>query len=248
MVDFPVVVFVVSLVILWLSAQTGLYACRRRGKLEEDERADLSIIFGATLTLLALIIGFTFSMAIARYDRRQDDEAAEANAIGTQFARAGMLGRVDAVRMRELLREYLEQRVLFYTTRSGSRLQQIHASTARLQNDLWSAVLALPAPQPSPVMISGMNDVFNTQRSTQAAWWNRIPPAAWVMMIAIGICCNYLVGFTARRSETKVRRFFVLPLIVSISFLLIADIDSPRAGLIRVRPQNLESLSSTLPQ
>ena len=96
MVDFPVIVFVVSLVVLWLSAQAGLYGCRRRGKLGEDERADLSIIFGATLTLLALIIGFTFSMAIARYDRRQDDEAAEANAVGKQFARAGMLGHVDA--------------------------------------------------------------------------------------------------------------------------------------------------------
>lgn len=246
MLDFPLLVFVICLVILWLSAQAGSYSCRRRGKLSEDERADLGIILAATLTLLALIIGFTFSMAITRYDRRQDDEAAEANAIGTEFDRVGMLDSAGAAGMRQLLRDYLDQRVLFYTTRNTRQLEHINVSAKQLQNDLWAAILDPRAPLPSPVLISGMNDVFNTQRATQAAWWNRIPLAAWAMMVAIAICCNCLVGYTARRSETRVQRYFVLPLIVSISFFLIADIDSPRGGLIRVRPQNLESLSSSL--
>ena len=93
--------------------------------------------------------------------------------------------------------------------------------------------------------ISGMNDVLNSQGYTQAAWWNRIPSSAWALMIAIAVCCNVLVGYGAR--SAKGIMLFILPLVVSISFLLIADIDSPRRGFIHVVPQNLVSLLQSLP-
>jgi hypothetical protein len=103
--------------------------------------------------------------------------------------------------------------------------------------------------QPTPVMalvVSGMNDVLNSQGYTQAAWWNRIPTAGWALMGAIAICSNLLLGYTSRLCDGKAPRFFILPLIVSVSFFLIADLDSPRRGLIRVSPQNLMSLSPSL--
>ena len=153
--------------------------------------------------------------------------------------------------MQQLLRSYLDQRVLFYTTRDTRRLEQINASTVQLQTGLWLAVQAPALAQPTPVIalaVSGMNDVLNSQGYTQAAWWNRIPVAAWGLMGAIAICCNLLAGYNARRTEAKPMRFFVLPMIVAVSFLLIADLDSPRGGLIRVRPQNLVSFSRSLRQ
>jgi F0F1-type ATP synthase membrane subunit c/vacuolar-type H+-ATPase subunit K len=155
----------------------------------------------------------------------------------------------DAAKVRDLLKGYLDQRILFYETRDAGQLQQINAITAHLQNELWSAAKGPAAVQPTPVAalaVSGMNDVLNSQGYTQAAWWNRIPTGAWALMAAIAICCNLLIGYSARRPETETRMFLVLPLVVSISFFLIADIDSPRAGLIRVRPQNLLSLSQSL--
>jgi len=87
---------------------------------------------------------------------------------------------------------------------------------------------------------------LNSQGYTQAAWWNRIPSAAWVLMGVIAICCNLLVGYGARRAEAERVLMLVLPLVVSISFFLIADIDSPRSGVIRVQPQNLISLAQSL--
>ena len=246
MMDFPILVFAVVLVTLWLSTETGAHLCRRRERVEEDERADLGVILTAALTLLALIIGFTFSMAITRYNQRKDYEAAEANAIGTEFARAGLLPAADQARVRELLRTYLNQRVLFYTSRNAHQLQEISNSTARLQTDLWSAVQDRASAQPTPItalVVEGMNEVLNSQAYTQAAWWNRIPVEAWVLMAAIAVCCACLMGYTARHCEGKGKRFFVLPLIISISFFFIADIDSPRGGLIRVHPQNLENVS-----
>ena len=247
--DFPLLVFALSFVAIWLSEWIGAFLRERRGSLEEAEREDFNLIAAGTLTLLGLIIGFTFSMAISRYDQRKTYEEAEANAIGTEFVRAGLLPATDTASVRALLRNYLDQRILFYVTRDGGRLRQIDAATARLETDLWSAVQAPAVAQPTPVValaVSGMNDVLNSQGYTQAAWWNRIPGSAWVLMATIAICSNLLVGYGVRRAKARATLLLVLPVVVSISFFLISDIDSPRGGIIRVRPQNLESLSQSL--
>src|ERR1700752_2572307 len=138
--DYPLLVFTVSLPALWLSAQSGTYIQRRRGRRDEGEVEDLGTVLAATLTLLGLIMGFSFSMANSRYDQRKACEASEANAIGTEYVRSELLPAADAAAVQGLLRRYLDLRILFYTTRNESRLQQIYAATAQLQTDLWSAV------------------------------------------------------------------------------------------------------------
>jgi hypothetical protein len=249
LIRHPLIVSALSLFLLWLSARIGLFVRMGQLKKEKDVHQDLDIIVSATLTLLGLIIGFSFSMAISRYDQRKNYEEAEANAIGTEYLRADLLPSADNSNVRALLRDYLDQRILFYETRDDNALSRIDATTAQLQTELWSAVRTPAGAQPTPVLalaVSGMNDVLNSQGYTQAAWWNRIPIAAWGLMVAIAICCNLLIGYGALHAEAKSVRLIVLPLVVSISFLLIADIDSPRRGAIRVHPQNLISLAQSL--
>jgi hypothetical protein len=65
-------------------------------------------------------------------------------------------------------------------------------------------------------------------------------------MVSIAVFCECLLGYSERRAEGSGKRLFLLPLIVSVSFFLIAEIDSPSTGLIRILPQNLESVSSSL--
>jgi hypothetical protein len=244
--DSPIYVFGLSLAVLWLAAWTGAYfRKRRRQPVKDEERQDYSVIEGATLTLLGLIIGFSFSMAISRYDQRKDYEEAEANAIDTEYVRADLLPAADSAKVHALLRDYLDQRILFYNTRDAGKLRQINGDTAQLQAKLWSAVRSPALTQPSmlsSLILSGMNDVLNSQGYTQAAWWNRIPVGAWCLMFAIAVFCNVLLGYGSRKVDGRL--FMVLPLVVSISFFLIADIDSPRGGVIRVRPQNLQSLQA----
>jgi len=245
----PFLVLSISFVVLWLSARLGA-AFRKQQALDEGLRHDLDVIVAANLTLLGLIIGFSFSMATSRYDQRKNYEEAEANAIGTEYVRADLLPSAEAARVRELLSDYLDQRVLFYQNRDADRLRQINDATVKLQADLWSTVQAAIAAAPqTPVLalaVSGMNDVLNSQGYTQAAWWNRIPVAAWVLMGVIAICANLLFGYGARRTKAGFIDLLVLPLVLSIAFLLIADIDSPRRGVIRVNPQNLMSLAQSL--
>jgi hypothetical protein len=223
---------------------------RRQRKLDEETREDLGIVQAATLTLLGLIIGFSFSMAISRYDQRKGYEEAEANAIGTEYVRADLLAAADAEKLRVLLRNYLDQRILFYKSHDNPPLQQeINTRTVQMQADLWSAVRGPAAAQPTPIIalvVSGMNDVLNAQGYAQAALWNRIPAAAWSLMAAIAICCNVLVGYGVRSITDGTKLLPVLPLVTAIAFMLIADIDTPRHGIIRVNPQNLISLAESL--
>jgi hypothetical protein len=248
LIDSPLLVFALSLFVLWFSERIGAFLHRRR-RMEEDARQDFGVILAATLTLLGLIIGFSFSMAISRYDQRKNYEEEEANAIGTEYLRTDVLPPAAAARVRGLLKSYLDQRVLFYKTRDPQQLHQIDSDTAQLQGEMWTAVQTAASAQPSPLTaltVSGMNDVLNSQGYTQAAWWNRIPIAAWILLAVIAIGCNLMVGYGTRRPESGAILLLILPLVVSISFFLIADIDSPRGGVIHVRPLNLVSLSQSL--
>jgi hypothetical protein len=224
-----------------------LFRCRKPN-LAEDARQDLDLIVARALTLLGLIIGFSFSMAISRYDQRKTYEEAEANAIGTEYVRADLLSAAGAERVRALLKEYVDQRVLFYGTCDEGELQRINARTAQLHSELWSTVMGPTATERTAVLalaVSGMNDVLNSQGYTQAIW-SESPPGAWLLMAAVAICSNLLVGYCTRRPGAGIIRSMVLPFVLSISFFAIADIDSPRRGLIRVRPQNLISLVHSL--
>ncbi|MGV0981689.1 MAG: hypothetical protein ACOYB0_04955 [Polynucleobacter sp.] len=216
---------------------------------DTETSTDLGIIQTATLTLLGLIIGFTFSMAIARYDLRQTYEEAEANAIGTEFLRADLLPSKTAETVKGLLNEYLDQRILFYSKQDHETAKEITRRTIELENAMWNELLPVARTQSTPttaLVISGMNDVINSQGYTQAAWWNRIPTAAWWLMAAIAIGANMLVGFGARNFKRNVGLFMIFPAMIAVSFFLIADIDSPRGGVIRIDPRNLIDLKHNI--
>ncbi len=188
-------------------------------------------------------------MAIDRHDNREILEESEANAIGTEFLRADLLPSQTSVKTKELLQQYLEQRILFYSKQNKEKIQEIRQKTDELQDALWKEVLPVARNQASPtnaLIISGINDVLNSQGYVQAAWWNRIPIAAWSLMTAIAICANLLVGFGARNFKKNVGLFMIFPFVTSVSFFLIADIDSPRGGVIRIEPRNLITLQNNL--
>jgi hypothetical protein len=245
--DYPLLILVVALLVFWISAWIGGGFHARQGGIAKDRYEDLVFVLGGTLTLLGLIIGFTFSMTINRYDQRKNLEEEEANAIGTEYFRADLLPAAEASRVRALLRLYLDQRILWYKSRGDSKLRQINIETGRLQNEMWSVVAPPAVEKPTTVaalVVAGMNDVLNSQGYTQASWWNRIPVGAWILLVAISIFCNILVGYIAH--DRSAFLYLILPIALSISLFLIADIDSPRRGVIRTQPQNLESLAATL--
>src|SRR5262249_1725480 len=157
----------------WLAAFVGDLLSKRRASVEVSEREDLNDILGATMSLLALIIGFTFAMAISRYDERNNLEGAEATAITAEYIRADLLPADMAAQVRDLLGRYAQQRILFYEVDDPERLKQIRSDTGKLRTELWSAVSRAAAQAPTPITalsVSGMNDVLNGEVHTDAAW------------------------------------------------------------------------------
>ena len=246
--NFPVVLCLCSLLCLWASARLGVFLRGRTSPIEDGERDEYGTLLGATLTLLGLLIGFSFAMAISRYDQRKNYEEEEANAIGTEYTRADLLPEPTRRKVQGQLVEYLDLRIKRYDLHAVQDTSELAVRTAQIQGDMWSEVKNAAAVNPNAIMatvVVGMNDVLNRQGYTQAARLNRIPTPAWELMASIALLCNFLIGFGAKKGE-RLNLLFIVPLAVSVSFLLIADIDSPQGGLIRVQPQNLQSLADSL--
>jgi hypothetical protein len=248
-VDYPLVVLIVTFAVLSLSTWIGE---RVRGRREVDDavRDDFAFVLGAASTLLALVVAFTLSMAVGRYDQRKNLEASEANALGTAYVRAELLPNEDAAKVRTLLRRYVDRRLAFYTAGVWQQnAVENDPAFARLQGDLWAAVSGAAKKQPTPVTalaVAAVNDVLDSSGFTQAAWRNRVPVGAWLLMAAIALCSTMMLGYSARRPRSERPLLLILPGLVAIAFFLIADIDSPRAGMIPVSPENLISLAESL--
>jgi hypothetical protein len=248
--DHPLLVFASSFLAFWLATLAGATVFRKWRHFDPAIRSDFGTTLATTLTLNGLIIGFTFSMAIGRYEQRKYNEELEANAIGTEYFRTDLMTTAeDAAKVRALLKEYVNQRVSYYLTDDYNEIRQNLSRTSVLQKELWAVVrntAATPPTATGALTISGMNDVFNSQGYAQASLWNRIPTSAWILMAAIAVISHGLVGYGTRNARSERLLLMVLPLVVAISFLLIADIDSPRSGIIRVIPQNLLSLAESI--
>ena len=236
---YPLFIFAVSLAAQWFAAFLGTLL--RRWKRPPGH--DIDIIRAATITLLALIIGFSFSMAVTRYDQRQNYEEAEANAISTTFLRADLLPGDDAAHLRDLLKKYLDLRIAFYEANDARQIAKITADTTSTQNALWQAILPAANAHPTQITalaVTGVNDVLDAQGSTQAAWLNRLPAGVWAIMGLIALATNVLIGVSERNKGVLLR--LILPVILSTSF----DIDSPRGGLVPTLPHNLVAVRPAL--
>ncbi|GAA3752963.1 hypothetical protein GCM10022270_09510 [Terriglobus aquaticus] len=218
-------------------------------KEDDGKNEDITLVISATLTLLGLIIGFMFSMATSRYDQRRLYEEGEANAIGTEWVRCDLMPASEAAATRGLLRQYVQSRIDFYNSDEGNKLGVIDRQSSQLQTQLWKSIQPIAATQPTPVtalVVSGMNDVLNSQGYTQFSWWNRIPTTAWVLLVTIACVSNLLVGYGTGRRRARSGLLIVLPVLVAVAIFLVADIDSPRGGVIRVHPRDLVTLQQTL--
>lgn len=241
--DHPFALFVVVLAIQWMAAFAGDQIRKQVRPFREGERTDFDVLRTGSLSLLGLLIGFSFAMAVSRYDARNNAEQAEANAISTAYLRAGLLPAEQSSQVRDLLRKHLADRIAFYEDRGQNGAA---AAQDQPRAELWNIMTKAAAAQPTPIValaVSSINDVFSSQGTTQGAWLDRLPPAAWVLMGLIAVCCNLLLGYGEHRTSTLL---LILPVIISIPFFLIADIDNPHRGIIHVAPHNLVAQKSVM--
>jgi len=240
----PGAFFVVAIVVLVLATVCGLWLRKRFAHSAEREGQSLKTLESTILALLGLLMGFTFSMATARFDTRKSLEIEEANDIGTLWLRTSLLSENARTVERGLIRQYVATRMEFVASgRDAGRMANSANDTAQLQSQMWS-VAAQEANQrrdaTSGLFISVLNDCIDVTEKRTAALENTIPWAAWMMLLAIGAigCALVAVGLQANVFSLRM----LLPLVLACTLAMIYDIDSPRSGFIRVHQQSMERL------
>ncbi|AFL86501.1 hypothetical protein Terro_0150 [Terriglobus roseus DSM 18391] len=240
----PGLFFVFVLCLLVGATFAGLWIRRRHGDAIERESGSLKTLEGAVLALLGLLLGFTFSMAVSRYDHRKELEIAEANNLGTLWLRTSLLSESGREAERDLMRRYVPVRINFLAAGTSELLlSRDQQQTSALQAEMWriaSAEATMRRDPETALFFSALNDSIDVTEKRTAALEDRIPTTAWAMLLFLGSVASLIVG-TSLQSRSIVLRV-VLPVVLAAALALVYDLDSPRSGLIRVQQQSMERL------
>ncbi len=242
-------IFLVGLAVILAASEIG----RRLGVHAGGRGGDnVSTLEGAVLGLLALMIGFTFAMALSRFDARRDAVMNEANAIGTTALRARLLPEPHRAEVLKLLRQYVKIR-LDITKRpaSGAELTAAIDRSNALQEALWLQAKAMAAKDngmvPTGLFIQTLNEMIDNQGKRLAAVYNRVPNIVLLALLGIaviaGAFAGYASGFEARRTRLPV---YIISFLVSAVILLIMDLDRPGTGFIDVSQQPMIDAASSI--
>jgi hypothetical protein len=249
----PSVLFIGTLLLLWLGMVLGSWLRAKHPQLAEEE-STLTTLQGSVLALLGLLLGFTFSMAVSRYELRRQLAVSEANAIGTTWLRTATLPEPTRTQEQQLLRQYVPVRLQFLG--SGHSIKEYQDSltkTSALQARIWAVASSYASSNPNVIMslfLSTLNESIDLSEERTAAFENRIPLTAWVLLLFMSFIASVLVGTTTDARSKSLQ--LVLPFVLAAALSLVLDLDSPRYGFIRMQQPSMERLaqliSTSLPQ
>ena len=241
--------FLVILLVALLSVECGYRLGKfRRSRSEQEKEAPVGTMVGATLGLLAFILAFTFGLAAARFDTRRQVLLDEANAIGTTYLRAGILPE-QREEIRALLRDYVGTRL--EAIRSGNIAEGIRQSE-NIQHQVWAQAVAVGEKNPNSIVvglfIQSLNEVIDLHaKRVQAGLRSRIPGPIWVGLFAVAALSLATMGYHAGLVGTR-RSLAVLAVAFTFSVVieLIADLDRPQEGVLRVSQRALLDVQQSM--
>lgn len=218
---------------------------------EEAMRAHVRTIQGAILGILAIVLGFTLSLALQRYDSRCEAVVAEANAIGTAYLRAQLLPAGVKENALGGLRAYVDLRVEAgrATLADHGARQAGERDTAAAQAALWDiarrAVAFDPAPVTSGLFVQAVNDAIDSASRREAALDRHVPQAVLILLYACLLLAGGIVGYTTgiEGHRPSLAGYLLAALIVVLVFITL-DLDRPRRGFVHVSQKPLLDLQA----
>lgn len=224
--------------LLLLMAQLGRAVRRRVDRQSSDTDSDGHLL-SAALALLGLLIAFTFSLALSRYDSRRMTIVAEGNAIGTVWLRATLAPGAEGAALREAIKGYTDIRLRLPDARDRA---QVEAETAKAQTLVWQRLrAALPAMSPpiGATLASATTEMFDAASSRKAEREARIPARVLDVVSLFAVIAAGVVGYVLGRKEDRhhIAVTAILFLLLTMAMLLILDLDRPWSGGITLSPQ-----------
>ena len=218
-------------------------------KTDQEIKSQTSTILAGILGLLALLLGFTFNMALQRFDNRSHAVINEANAIGTAMLRTQLLPKPYDSLTYVLLQDYVDLRLKISTTdltRNDER-KSINEETDNLQNKIWEISIKAAEIDPKPVttgyFISSLNDVIDARGERNAILQRHVPEVILFLLFLVFIINGALMGYSGGLGLKRayIPTIMLTVLIVLVVFIII-DLDRPKRGLIKVKQDSLIEL------
>jgi len=225
---------------------------RRQDRTDEPDKSHTNALQGATLGLLALLLGFTFAMSVSRFDNRKTVIVDQANAIGTAELRSRLLGAPHAQEAVPLFRAYVQAWLDYRDARIDLKaLMAAEQRAGRIEGELWllagRATSSDPHSLPAGYFMAAMNDVIDMHEKRVRSVEDRVPTAVIILLFVVSAMAlgqvAYSSGLRGRRNEiANVTFAFVIALVL----VIILDIDRPRRGLVQVSQESMIRLQQSL--
>lgn len=217
----------------------------RSERYRDHESPQVGAIQGATLGLLALLLGFSFAGAADRFLMRQDLVVREANAIGTAWLRAELLAPPHRDALRASLAGYAALQLELGAALRGTESQDIEDRIAAAQDVIWRTALEGVADRPDRIrpVLEPVNEAIDLHASRMSAITLHLPTPVLVLIVASSLLAMAVLGYGCGLGGVR-----ILPMTAPLAILIVAalwltvDLDRPRAGLIQVNDEPLRAL------
>ncbi|WP_313442159.1 hypothetical protein [Novosphingobium sp.] len=244
------ILLIIVIGITWAGMRVGIKATTKARAADSLDEDDVNgAIVPAVLGLLALLLGFTFALAIDRFETRRALVLEEANAIGTAYLQAQVLPQPHRERVSALLVRYTDNRVVLAGAETPEDRRQRLADNDLTVNDIWAATLAgfdsIKGLDMSSAFVSSINVVIDLDTSRKTGRMAHVPEEVFWVLIVYVLVAAAIIGYTVR-SRSSFHLACVMHVLVIMSLMLIIDIDRPAVGGIRESQYPMELLSRSM--
>lgn len=243
----PIWLIAVLVGLLLMACSEGAFYLGRRSP-SPLAREPLDIALPPAFTLVALLLGFVFSMALARYEARGAAVLHEACGIRETWLLADVLEPEAATRLKHDLDQYRQARLEFAKADAQPQARAQAAQRSRLLHEqMWQLLGQARSPQSGDLSLltAALAELNRLSAEEASVLSGYIPPAILVMLILLSALSSALLGLRMS-CDTPARRSLATPCLAVMLALILGtmiDLDQPQRGFIRVSLEPLRSLS-----
>ncbi len=208
---------------------------------EEKFSSGLGVIDGAVFGLMALLLSFSFSGAVSRFDARRELIVQETNAIGTAWLRVDLLPEAAQPQIRDDFRSYLDARLAFYKNLGADRAKAADelALSEKLQNHIWKESVAAAKQTSSPavltLVVGSLNEMIDITTTRFVALQTHPPLPMYLTLVLLALASSLIAGFgMGDTSKRPWLHTLVFAAALALTIYTIIDLEFPRVGIIRV--------------
>jgi hypothetical protein len=250
----PTWVLMVAIAAVVLIATESGFRIGKNSKLDPAADYPTGAVQAAAFTLMALLLGFSFSMALSRYDDRRGVTLREANSIGTTALRTDLLDAKTRDAIRVELRSYVAARIAFAAASANEQARNRAGTMSNgLQMAMWHQATAAARRDPRsttiPLFIEALNDTIDLSSEQDAALRFHIPGLVLGVLVLISATAAVLMGFGFGRKNYRGQASTItFAVMLALALGIIIDLDRPQRGFIRVSLEPLQAVAQSLTQ